>query len=72
MALSRKQEEKLVHGKFYLVLFQQQAFMKPRWEPVEAYRKDEQIYFRMTGVSQKLYTGDVSDIVEEPIPLPET
>jgi len=72
MALSREQERKLVHGKFYLALFQQQAFMHPRWEPVEAYRKDEQIYFRMTGVPQKLYTGDVLNIVEEPIPLPTT
>ena len=72
MALSREQEKKLVHGKFYLVLFQQQASMPPRWEPAETYRKDGQIYFKTIGVSQKLYTGDVSDIIEEPIPLPTT
>ena len=70
MALTRKQEKKVIDGKFYLAKYIVRAFMC-RWEPVEAYKKEGKIYFLITGSKAHLYTGDIIDFVDEPIKLPE-
>ena len=70
MAMTRKEEKKIVDGKFYLVKYVVRAFMI-RWEPVEAYRKEGKIYFLITGTNAHLLTSEVIEIIMDPIKLPE-
>ena len=65
--MTRKEEEKIEHGKFYWALFKQQPFMFPQWEPVEAYRKEKKIYFKMTGETSHLYIEDIIEIDINPL-----
>ncbi len=67
MAMTREEENKIEHGKFYWAMFRQQPFMFPQWEPVEAYRKEEKIYFKMTGETNHLYTGEIMEIDTNPL-----
>ena len=67
MAMTRKEEKKIEHGKFYWAKFQQQAFMLPQWEPVEAYRKEGKIYFKMTGTTNRLRCGAIIKIDTKPL-----
>ena len=70
MALTKKQEKKIIDGKFYLAKYIVRAFMC-RWEPVEAYKREGEIYFLITGSKNHLYVEEIIDFVDEPIKLPE-
>ena len=61
------EKEQIEHGKFYLAVFVQHAFIPPKWEPIEAYRENGEIYFKMTGTKNKLYTGEIIEIDIIPI-----